>query len=272
MTGESDFYAGKDVAMTGRLNNKIAIVTGGASGIGEATCRLFAEEGAKIIVADLQAEKASTVAKNCGGEAHCVDVSKEDEWRTLTELCLERHGRLDILVNCAGIGRAGDFGSLSAEDWNAMVSVNLNGVFFGCKHSVTAMRKAGARGSIVNISSVAGLVGGEDIAGYSATKGGVTMLTKSVALYAAKFGIRCNSIHPTYVDSEMLDDVAERFPSRKAMLDGMAALVPLGRVAKPLDIAQGILFLASDESAMITGSPLLIDGGQLAGLPSRHNG
>jgi NAD(P)-dependent dehydrogenase (short-subunit alcohol dehydrogenase family) len=134
------------------------------------------------------------------------------------------------------------------------------------------MRTTSSKGSIVNVSSVAGLVGGDDIAGYSASKGGVTTLTKSVALHGAKYGIRCNSVHPTYVDSEMLDDVAEKFPSRQAMLDGMASLVPLGRVAKPLDIAQAILFLASDESAMITGAPLIVDGGQLAGIPSRHSG
>ncbi len=262
----------KGEKMTGRLADKTAIVTGGASGVGKATCRLFAEEGAKVIVADVQFEKALAFAEECGGEARLLDVSREEQWRELADHCLEEYGKLDILVNCAGIGRAGDFESLTAEDWNAMVGVNLNGVFFGCKHCVTAMRKSGAKGSIVNVSSVAGLVGGEDIAGYSATKGGVTMLTKSVALATAKYGIRCNSIHPTYVDSEMLDDVAERFPSRQAMLDGMASLVPLGRVAKPIDIAQAILFLASEESSMITGSPLLVDGGQLAGLPSRHNG
>ena len=255
-----------------RLKEKIAIVTGGASGIGRATCQLFAREGAKVIVADLQEEKARAIAEDCGGEAYFLDVSQEDQWRELVDHCLNQYSKLDILINCAGVGRAGDFEDLSTDDWNAMVAVNLNGVFFGCKHTVSAMRKSDAKGSIINVSSVAGVVGGEDIAGYSATKGGVTMLTKSVALHAAKYGIRCNSIHPTYVDSEMLDDVAERFPSRQAMLDGMASLVPLGRVAKPIDIAQAVLFLASDESSMITGSPLLVDGGQLAGLPSRHNG
>ncbi|MEZ5894041.1 MAG: glucose 1-dehydrogenase [Parvularculaceae bacterium] len=258
--------------MTDRLKGKTAIVTGGASGIGKATCRLFAAEGAHVIVADLQEDKAKSIAKECRGEAWRLDVAKEDAWEALVRHCLETRGKLDILVNCAGIGRAGAFDALSAEDWNAMIAVNLTGVFFGCKHAVAAMRESGAKGSIVNISSIAGLVGGDDIAGYSATKGGVTMLTKSVALAAAKYGIRCNSVHPTYVDSEMLDDVAENFPSRQAMLDGMASLVPLGRVAKPIDIAQAILFLASDESAMITGAPLIVDGGQLAGLPSRHSG
>ncbi|WP_411818640.1 SDR family NAD(P)-dependent oxidoreductase [Hyphococcus sp. DH-69] len=258
--------------MTQRLLDRIAIITGGASGVGKAACRLFAEHGAQVVVADLHLERAQAVAEDCGGDAVLLDVSKEDQWRNLIEHCLERHGRLDILVNSAGIGRAGDFENLSADDWNAMIAVNMTGVFFGCKHGVSAMRKSSTKGSIINISSLAGLVGGEDIAGYSATKGAVTMLTKSVALHAAKYGIRCNSVHPTYVDSEMLDDVAQRFPSRQAMLDGMASLVPLGRVAKPIDIAEAILFLASDESSLITGSPLIIDGGQLAGLPSRHNG
>lgn len=126
--------------------------------------------------------------------------------------------------------------------------------------------------SIVNVSSVAGLVGGEDLAGYSASKGGLTMLTKSIALYCARHapGVRCNSIHPTYIDSEMLDDVAVSFSSRKVMLDAMAAEIPLGRVAVPGDIAAAIAFLLSDDARMMTGAQLVVDGGQLAGLPSRH--
>ena len=136
------------------------------------------------------------------------------------------------------------------------------------------MRQAGKGGSIINISSIAGLVGGDDIAGYSATKGGVTMLTKSVALHCCKYGtgIRCNSVHPTYVDSEMLDPVAAAFPSREAMIAGMASAVPMGRIAVPQDIANACLYLASDESAMVNGASLVVDGAQLAGLSSRHTG
>jgi len=260
--------------MSGRLEGKVAIVTGGASGIGRATCELFAKEGAVVIVADIDLDGAHATAESIGSAATAfdLDVSSEAAWERLFAHCLETQNRTDILVNCAGTGRAGNFEDLSLEDWNAMVAVNLTGVFLGCKHGVKTMRQAGNGGSIVNISSIAGLVGGEDIAGYSATKGGVTMLTKSVALHGAPYGVRCNSIHPTYVDSEMLDPVAEMFPDRETMLAGMAELVPLGRVAVPKDIAYTILFLASEESAMVTGSALIADGGQLAGLPSKHSG
>ncbi len=262
--------------MAGMLSGRVAIVTGGASGIGRATCDIFAGAGAKVIVADIDEAGARTTADRIGADAWAsrLDVSSEPAWEALTAACLERHGRLDILVNCAGIGRAGNFEDLSMDDWNALIAVNLTGVFLGCKHGVKAMRKAGNGGSIINISSIAGLVGGDDIAGYSASKGGVTTLSKSVALHCAKYrtGIRCNSVHPTYVDSEMLDPVAAAFPSRQAMLAGMAELVPVGRVATPQDIAATCLFLASDGAAMITGAALPVDGGQLAGLPSRHTG
>lgn len=260
--------------MTKRLDGKAAIITGGASGIGRAACKLFAEQGAKVIVADIDFAGARKAAETIGGGAtpRRLDVGDEAAWTAVIDDCVETEKRLDVLVNCAGIGRAGNFEELSLEDWNAMIAVNLTGVFLGCKHGVKAMREAGNGGSVVNISSIAGLVGGEDIAGYSATKGGVTMLTKSGALHGAPHGVRCNSVHPTYVDSEMLDPIAEQFPDRQTMLAGMAELVPLGRVATPQDIANAILFLASDEAAMITGSSFLVDGGQLAGLPSRHSG
>lgn len=260
--------------MTARLSGKTAIVTGGASGIGRATATLFASEGAQVLIADLNGAGAVETSKSIGvgASAHEIDVTNEPAWQHLMKTCLDRQGRLDVLVNCAGIGRAGNFEELSLEDWDVQIAVNLTGVFLGCKHGVKAMRVAGNGGSIVNISSIAGLVGGDDIAGYSASKGGVTMLTKSVALHCAKYrtGIRCNSVHPTYVDSEMLDPVAATFLSREAMLAGMAEAVPMGRVATPLDIARACLFLASDESGMISGSPLLVDGAQLAGMASKH--
>lgn len=260
--------------MMARLSGKTAIVTGAASGIGRATAMLFAAEGAQVLIVDVNGAGAAETLKSVGSgaSAHKVDVTSEPAWQKLMAMCLDQHGRLDVLVNCAGIGRAGNFEELSLDDWDMQIAVNLTGVFLGCKHGVKAMRAAGNGGSIINISSIAGLVGGDDIAGYSASKGGVTTLTKSIALHCAKYrtGIRCNSIHPTYVDSEMLDPVAETFPSREAMLAGMAEAVPMGRVATPLDIAKACLFLASDESSMISGSPLLVDGAQLAGMASKH--
>ncbi len=261
--------------MSGRLEERVAIVTGGASGIGRAACRTFVREGAHVVVADIDRSGADAVAQELAPFATCevLDVGDENDWERAVESCLDRYGRLDILVNCAGIGRSGPLEALSLGDWSLLLRVNLTGVFLGCKHGVKAMRKAGRGGSIINMSSVAGLVGGEDLSGYSASKGGVTMLTKSVALNCAPLrpGIRCNSVHPTYVDSEMLDPIAAQFGSREAMIAGMASLVPVGRIAKPQDIANAILFLASDESEMVTGSALVVDGGQLAGLPSRHS-
>ncbi len=256
-----------------RLTGKRALVTGGASGIGRAACRTLAGEGARVMVADIDAAGSAKTVADIGEAAASVslDVTDEAQWQAAVAETVAQFGGLDILVNCAGIGFAGDFWDTTLEDWNRIIAVNLTGTFLGCKHAVGAMGKSGG-GSIVNLSSIAGVLGGEDIAAYSATKGGVTMLTKSVALNCAGKGlnIRCNSIHPTYVDSEMLDPVAEMFASREVMLAGMAELVPLGRVAVPQDVADMILFLASDESAMVTGSAMLLDGGQTAGLPSRH--
>jgi len=185
----------------------------------------------------------------------------------------ETFGGLDILVNSAGIGFTGDFEDMALGHWNAMISVNLTGTFLGCQKAIKLMKKSGKPAAIANISSLGGLVGGEDIAGYCASKGGVTLLTKSVALYCAGKGynIRCNSIHPTYVDTEMLDPVADAFGSRKVMLDGMASQVPIGRVAKPEDIASAILYLCSAEASMVTGHQMVIDGGQMAGMPAQHS-
>ncbi len=257
-----------------RVDGKVALVTGGASGIGRAVCRTLAREGARVVVADINADGGQATVRDIGASALFVplDVTDEDAWVVAVEHAVADFGGLDILVNCAGIGVAGDFWDTSLGDWNAVLAVNLTGTFLGCKHAVLAMREAGG-GSIINISSVAGLVGGGDIAAYAASKGGVTLLTKSVALNCAArgLGIRCNSVHPTYVDTEMLDPVAEALGGREAMLAGMAELVPLGRVAKPQEVADAVLFLASDEAAMITGSALVVDGGTTAGLPSRHS-
>lgn len=266
MTGRT----GKD-----RLDGKVAIVTGGASGIGRATALNFVAEGATVVAADLNLEGAEETARRAGGNclARSLDVSSEAAWAALVDEVLEACGRLDVLVNGAGIGWAGNFEEMPLDAWNAMLSVNLTGVMLGCQQGIRAMRKAGNGGSIINISSIGGLVGGEDIGGYCASKGGVTLLTKSVALHCARYktGIRCNSVHPTYVDTEMLDPVADAIGDRDAMIQAMAALVPIGRVAKPEDIAAMNLFLASDEAAMVSGAQMVVDGAQLAGLPSAHS-
>ncbi len=262
--------------LTGRVSGKVALVTGGASGIGRETCRVLAGEGARVLVADIDEHGGRETVASIGDNArfHRLDVTDEANWEEAIADALESFGSLDVLVSSAGVGFSGDFEDTDLADWNALMAVNLTGVFLGCKHAVRAMKQHGSGGSIINLSSVAGLVGGEDIAAYSASKGGVTLLSKSIALSCAArgLGIRCNSVHPTYVDTEMLDPIAELFESREAMRAGMAQGVPLGRLATPRDIADAILFLASDESAMMTGSAMVVDGGTTAGLPARHSG
>lgn len=260
--------------MTAGFSGKTAIVTGGASGIGCAVARQLSDEGCHVIVADINSGKAREVADSLSARsmAFPLDVTSGTAWADIMKDTEKMFGGLDILVNSAGIGFADEFEDMPLAHWDAMMAVNLTGTFLGCQKAIKLMKKTVSPAAIVNISSIAGLMGGEDIAGYSASKGGVTLLTKSVALYCAGKGydIRCNSIHPTYVDTEMLDPVAEAFGDRQIMLDGMASQVPLGRVAKPADIAGAILFLCSSDAAMITGHQMVIDGGQLAGLPAQH--
>lgn len=260
--------------MGGRLQGKVALVTGGASGIGRATCRALVADGARVVVADLNADGAKRTAAELDGAAlaHSMDVTLEPEWERAVRVPVAHFGRLDIVCNVAGIGRGGSIEDTTLDDWNAMLAVNLTGTMLGCKHGLKAIVQSGGRGAIVNVSSLGGLVGVADIAGYCASKGGVTVLTKSVALHCAqkRYPVRCVSIHPTYVDTEMLDPVAAMMGDRKALLDGMARLVPMGRVCTPDDVARTIAFAASDDAAMISGSELLVDGAQLAGPPSAH--
>jgi NAD(P)-dependent dehydrogenase (short-subunit alcohol dehydrogenase family) len=228
------------------------------------------------MIADIDDAAANKSTNTIGDGAipFHLDVTKEEHWQQAVTYCLDQFKRLDIVVNCAGIGVSGDFEETDLSEWNNMIAVNLTGVMLGCKHGIKGMKAGNTGGSIINLSSLGGLIGAPDVVGYCATKGGVTLLTKSVALYCAqhKLNIRCNSVHPTYVDSEMLDPIAEMFGSREAMITAMATEVPIGRIAIPQDIANAILFLSSDESAMITGSPLIVDGGQAAGVMGKHSG
>lgn len=253
---------------------KTVLITGGGSGIGRAACERFADKGASVVVTDVNVQAANKTAESLGdrGVVIKLNVTQEAEWKEAMRIITGQYGRLDILVNCAGIGVAGGIDEVSLEDWQAIMAVNLTGTFLGCKHAVKTMRQGNNTGVIINVSSLAGVVGFEDLAAYSATKGGVTLLTKSAALYCARkgYGIRVCAVAPTYVDTEMLDPVAEAFGDRQTLLQGMAAMVPVGRVATPGDISRAITFLASDDATMITGSTLLVDGGQLAGMPAAH--
>lgn len=261
--------------MTWRFRGKTAFVTGGASGIGRATVLRFIAEDAQVVIADINEDQARTLADELGRNAMAMrlDVSSEPAWERAMQDALAWAGRLDIVCNIAGIGRGGNIEDTTLEDWDAMIAVNLTGTMLGCKHGVKSIASSGGSGAIINMSSIGGLVGPADIAGYNATKGGVTILTKSVALHCAqrRYPIRCVSIHPTYVDSEMLDPVAAAAGvTRQSLIAAMAQQVPMGRVATPNDVASAVLFAASDEASMVSGSGIIVDGAQLAGPPGAH--
>lgn len=258
------------------LSGRVALVTGGASGIGRATAHALAAQGSCVIVADINEAGGWETADAIGSAASFVhlDVSDETAWCRALDYVVSTEQHLDILANVAGIGLGGDFEDLTLSDWNRLIAVNATGPFLGCKHAIRAMSGSGRPGAIVNVGSIAATHAAPDLAGYCASKGAMRMLSKSVALYCAHKGypIRCNAIHPTYVDSEMLDPIAAHYGSRDAMVQAMSRLVPAGRLAKPADIAAAVVFLASDAAAMITGTELFVDGGQTAGIAPSHFG
>lgn len=255
----------------GRVAGKIAIVTGAASGMGEATARLLAREGAAVVVSDVQAEKGQAVADSiqaAGGRSLFVrhDVTSEDGWKSVMAETMRAFGGLHIVVNNAGVGAPfGSVEDLSLDDWRKVMAVNMEGVFLGTKYGIEAIRQTGKGGSIVNFSSTMGIVGSPTTAAYVASKGGVKLFTKSAALHCAKerYGIRVNSVCPGWIRTPMssgaLDKLAASGQGNKAI-----DLTPLGRVGEPDDIAYGVLYLASDESSFVTGSELVIDGGYTA--------
>jgi NAD(P)-dependent dehydrogenase (short-subunit alcohol dehydrogenase family) len=261
--------------MTGRVEGKVVLVTGAASGIGRSAALLLAREGARIAAADLQDERGATLLKElrgsgCDAEYYHHDVTREDDWRTVVAAVRARFGRLDVLVNNAGIGLSSPVTEMSFEDWKRQVAVNLDGVFLGVKHALPLMR-AGGGGSIINVSSIAGIKASPNVSGYCATKGGVRLFTKSVALEcaAAKDGVRVNSLHPGITETAIWDtligttDDGSNEKPRSATLDKLTEhAVPLGYKATPDDISNGILWLASDESRYVTGAELVIDGGR----------
>lgn len=247
-----------------RLESKIAIVSGAASGIGAATARRFGREGAAVVVADfLDGETVAEAIRQAGGQAvfERLDVTDEQNWREVVEKTVARLGKLDILVNNAGISGAGPGDPFDTERWNRLIAVNETGPFFGMKYASAAMAKNGG-GSIVNISSIAGLVGVRNVhVGYNASKGGVTVMTKNAAVNLAALNIRVNSVHPGVLPPMLSATGKPQTPEFRAQL---LASVPMGRVGEVDEVANAVLFLASDEASYITGAELYVDGGYLA--------
>ena len=260
-----------------RLQNKIALVTGAARGIGAAIAQAFVDEGATVIVTDINESSAQALARALGAAASArrLDVREELAWAAAMAQVLDSHGRLDVLVNNAGItgleqGARHDPEHAALADWHAVHRTNLDGAFLGCKHALRTMRRAppiGAGGSIINISSRSGLVGVPAAAAYASSKAALRNHTKSVALYCAEQGlmIRCNSIHPAAVLTPMWEPMLGTGLEREAAMAALVADTPLRRFGTPQEVAAIAVLLASDESAYITGSEFHVDGGLLAG-------
>ena len=252
-----------------RVKGKVALITGGASGLGRQAARRLAEEGARVVVTDLNEVGGAAVAEELGDSGLFVahDVTKETDWVRVVQASLDKFGRLDVLVNSAGVGNMNSVEDCSLEEWRHVMSVNGDGVFLGCKHGIGAIKRTstepGAGGSIVNISSVSGLIGGHNLAAYNASKGAVRLLTKSVALHCSRqrYNIRCNSVHPTFIDTPMVRSMIDSADDPARVEQKLARQVPLGHIGEPDDIAWGIVYLASNESKFMTGAEFVVDGG-----------
>jgi cyclopentanol dehydrogenase len=249
----------------GRLDGKVALISGGARGQGAVEGRLFAREGAAVILGDIlddQGKKVEAEIRNAGGQATYLhlDVTRESDWQAAVATAMQAHGKLNVLVNNAGILLRAKIEDMAEGDWDRIMAINAKGVFLGTKCAIPAMRRSGG-GSIINISSTAGLVGSPgSTAAYTATKGAVRLFTKATAIQHARDNIRCNSVHPGPIVTDMIKDMLDD-PARWA--ERMRRL-PMGRAGTPEDVAYGVLYLASDESSYVTGSELVIDGGTTA--------
>jgi cyclopentanol dehydrogenase len=248
----------------GRLDGKVALISGGARGQGATEARLFAREGARVVFGDILDDAGRQVEgeiRAAGGEATYahLNVTSEADWRAAVNTAVQRYGKLNVLVHNAGILLRRSIEDTTEDDWDRIMAVNVKGIFLGTKHAIPAMRHAGG-GSIITISSIAGLVGSRGASAYTASKGAVRLFTKATAVQHAKDNIRCNSVHPGPIDTEMIRDVLHD-PVRRAE---RLTHIPLGRAGTVEDVAYGVLYLASDESSFVTGSELVIDGGATA--------
>ena len=260
-----------------RAADKVALVTGGAGGLGSATGRRLAEEGAMVVLADVADDEGTAAAKEIGGEYVRLDVTREDQWQAAVEQVRRRHGRIDVLVNAAGIEGDvinGGVETTSLDEWRKVLGVNLDGTFLGCKHVLPVMRDAG-EGSIVNISSIVSYMSTPSTLAYGASKAGVQQLTKSVAITGCREGmkIRCNSVHPGLINTRMVKSirtqVAQKLNVPREQAENAAmSRVPFGHIGEPDDVAYLIVYLASDEARYITGSEFMVDGGWHLGQAS----
>ena len=259
--------------MSGRVAGKLALVTGAAQGLGAAHAAALAREGARVVCTDINGEGAQRVAAQivteygagtAVGAQH--DVTDREAWDRVVALAKDEIGGLNVLVNNAGIGVGGNIEEIGIADWQRCFSVNVDSIVHGCQAALPLMRDH-APGSIINISSIAGLIASETMPAYNASKAAVWMLSKSIALHCAKknMGIRCNSVHPTFVDTPILDGTALRANlDRDVLLEKLARQIPLKFVGEPDDVAQAVVYLASDESRFMTGAELKLDGGMSA--------
>jgi NAD(P)-dependent dehydrogenase (short-subunit alcohol dehydrogenase family) len=248
----------------GRLDGKVALISGGARGQGACEARMFCQEGAKVVFGDIlddQGQALESELKAAGAEATYVhlDVTKQGEWRDAIAVAERLYGPVNVLVNNAGILIRKGIEDTTEEEWDRIMGINVKGVFLGTKAVLPSMRRAGG-GSIVNLSSTAGLVGSNTSAAYTATKGAVRLFTKATAVQNVKDGIRCNSVHPGPIATDMISEMQADEAGWQARLRNL----PMGRAGTPEEVAYGVLFLASDESSYMTGSELVIDGGTTA--------
>lgn len=255
--------------MPGRVEGKVALITGGASGLGAESGRRLAREGARVVLTDLAVDAGQAVADEilaAGGKAVFLsqDVTDDARWGEVVATTLERFGRLDVLVNSAGVAGGGEpILEATLEGFRRITSINLDGTFLGIRHAAPVMAAAGS-GSIINLSSILGKVGFPGAAAYCASKGGVALLTKAVALELAPAGVRVNSVHPGFIETPMVTTALRQSENENEMRDMIVSRHALGRLGVPREIADAIVFLASEESSFMTGAELVVDGGYTA--------
>ena len=247
--------------MSDRLKNKVGLITGAAQGLGREMAKMMIKHGAKILITDINEDALKETAKELSCGYLILDVTKENHWKVAIKKIEEDEGSLNILVNNAGIGGGGDIENTDFDSWHQVHSVNLDSVFLGCKYAIPLMRDSG-NGSIINISSMSGIVASHNMSAYNSSKAAVRHLSKSVALHCAKSTnlVRCNSIHPVFTRTAMVQSMIDSAPDRN-IEEKLVKQIPLRKLAEPIDIANAAVFLASDESSFITGTELIIDGG-----------